>query len=106
MYAELMIVECVTVRGGVMVAAAVRTGAMGKAGAAMRVAVRGTLNLFARVALRGGAFDNGSAVCWGCGAGCVGHVRRHAHNVSRIKVPVAVVARGPAGSRTKICGHR
>ena len=40
-----------------MVTAAVRAGAMGNAGAAMRAAVRATLNQFARVALRGGAFE-------------------------------------------------
>jgi len=57
MYAELKVVQRVTVRGGVMVTAAVRAGAMGNAGAAMRAAVRATLNQFARVALRGGAFE-------------------------------------------------
>jgi len=64
MYAELIIVQRVTVRGGVMVTAAVRVGAMGNAGAAMRAAVRATLNLFARVALRGGAFEM-AALCVG-----------------------------------------
>jgi len=45
-----------------MVTAAVRAGEMGNAGAAMRAAVRATLNLLARVALRGGAFEM-AALC-------------------------------------------
>ena len=64
MYAQLIIVQCVTVRGGVMVSAAVRAGEMGHAGAAIRAAVRATLNLLALVALRGGAFDM-AALCVG-----------------------------------------
>jgi len=61
-YAELIIVQCVTVRCGVMITAAVRAGAMGIAGAAMRAAVRAALNLLARVAPRGGAFEM-AALC-------------------------------------------
>ena len=49
-------------RGGAIVTAVMRAGAMGNAGAAMRAAVRATLNLFARVALRGGAFEM-AALC-------------------------------------------
>jgi len=65
MCAELRIVQCVTVRGGVMVTAAERAGAMGNAGAAMRAAAeRATLNLLARVALRGGALEM-AALCVG-----------------------------------------
>jgi len=52
------------VRGGVVVTAAVRAEAMRYACAAMRAASRATLNLPARVALRGGALAM-AAVCVG-----------------------------------------
>jgi len=119
MYAELIIVQCVTVRGGVMVTAAVRAGAMGDAGAAMRAAVRTALNLLARVALRGGAFEM-AARCVGAlvqaasamyaaahtssraqGASCGSHARasRPPHrNVRSSLVLVQSVQYGMAGS--------
>jgi len=82
MYAELIIVQCVMVRGGVMVTAAVCAGAMGNAGAAMRTAVRATLNLLARVALRGAALEM-AAVCVGALVQAASAMYAAAHTLSR-----------------------
>jgi len=82
MYAELIIVQCVTVRGGVMVTAAVRAEAMGSAGAAMRAAVRATLHLLTRVALRGGAFEM-AALCVGALVQAASAMYGAAHTSSR-----------------------
>jgi len=82
MYAELIIFQCVTVRGGAMVKAAVRAGAMGNAGAAMRAAVRATLNLLERVALRGGAFKK-TALCVGALVQAASTMYAAAHTSSR-----------------------
>jgi len=83
MYAALIIVQCVTVRCGVMVTAAVRAGAMGNAGAAMRAAVRATLNLLARVSLRGGALAM-AAVCVGALVQAASAMYAAAHTSSRV----------------------
>jgi len=82
MYAELIFLECVTVCGGVMVTAAVRAGAMGNAGAAMRAAVRATLNLLACVALRGDAFEM-AALCVGALVQAASAMYAAAHTLSR-----------------------
>jgi len=82
MYAELIIFQCVTVRGGVIVTAAVRAGAMGNAGAAKRAALRATLNLLARFALRGGALAM-EAVCVGALVQAASAMYAAAHTSSR-----------------------